>query len=744
MFAKLTALVSQSSLPFDVTSPFLPTAPGQWTQADGTYHNQANTSDRSGTVSIFRLGAASEGDALITHARNGVKRLKMLRHPNILRYIDTIEVEEKGQHVVYLVTERVTSLEQTMGGVVSGMGQRDREKYLMMGLEQVVSAVSFLANDCGLIHGNVCGQAVCVTPQLDWKLHFFDLTSEHALVGKSPYQSVPLLASSWMVQPQYKSGEMGRGEWEVVADGPVWAVDAWGLGCLMQETFSGSAMSAKEDLKRIDCIPQSLKPYYQKLLASQPARRLNPKDILDAGVFKSDLLVIVAFMQNLAVKDAMEKDAFFKSLQSKLNDVPDVIAHRKILPLLASSLEYGGAPPVALSTLMSLAKTLSADEKEAIVVPVVVKLFSSPDRGIRRTLLENIQSFGPELSDALVEEQIYPKLQLGFGDVNPYIRELTLKSMVILAPKLSQRTLNQNLLKFLAKLQVDEEPGIRANTTVLLGTLATHFKPETRKKVLLSAMARAMKDPFPPARMAALRALQGTTSLHDAEDVATKVIPMVSPLAVDGVQDVRIAAVACLDEFVKVVKEHEEKIRVDEVRPGSGGATGAGMATIDSGSMRGVQIETGGGEGYGFQEPQQEAQQFQHARDVSDIPERVSEALSKPAAAEVAGAYLEGSDRNESSTGWMEDDDVLEDMLDAAAAEREARSRLNALSLKKPAGVKAGAARERPVRAAGSTAGGVGGVGGAGGVGAASKPKAKPMKLGAKKIEQNDDDFEDW
>ena len=116
--------------------------------------------------------------------------------------------------------------------------------------------------------------------------------------------------------------------------------------------------------------------------------------------------------------------------------MPDVIAHRKILPLLASSLEYGGAPPVALSTLMSLAKTLSADEKEAIVVPVVVKLFSSPDRGIRRTLLENIQSFGPELSDALVEEQIYPKLQLGFGDVNPYIRELTLKSMVILAPKL--------------------------------------------------------------------------------------------------------------------------------------------------------------------------------------------------------------------------------------------------------------------------------------------------------------------
>ena len=768
MFAKLTALVSQSSLPFDVTGPYLPAA-GQWTHAEGTYHNTQANSNASGAVSVFRIAAQSIEDPLVTFARNGVKRLKMLRHPNILRYIDNIEVEERGQHVVYLLTERVSSLERTMSDVVSTMGQRDREKFLMMGLEQIVSAVSFLANDCGLIHGNVCGQAVCVTPNLDWKLHFFDLTTEHALVGKSQYQSVPLAASGWMVQPQYKSGELGRSEWEVVADGPVWAVDAWGLGCLMQETFSGSAMTAKEDLKRIDCIPQSLKPYYQKLLASQPARRLNPKDILDAGVFKSDLLVIVAFLQNLAVKDTMEKDAFFKSLQTKLNDVPDVIAHKKILPLLASALEYGGAPPSALCTLMSLAKTLQSEEKEAVVVPVIVKLFSSPDRGIRRTLLENIQSFGPELSDVLVEEQIYPKLQLGFGDVNPYIRELTLKSMVILAPKLSQRTLNQNLLKFLAKLQVDEEPGIRANTTILLGTLATHFKPETRKKVLLSAMGRAMKDPFPPARMAALRALQGTVSLHDAEDVATKVIPMVSPLAVDGVQEVRMMAIVCMDEFVAVVKKHEEAIRED-TRPGSGSC-----GTIDSGAMSGVRIETGVLSGEkseiaqtsgglrdlpdlacvsGGANPVQ--QQFHHARDFSELPAEAPparpHAAPKPISAEVVAAYLEeeGDRLESSSTGWMDDDDVLEDMLDAAAAEREARARLNRLTVNR---TPASGSRASGSTASGSTASGANGANGAKErparstvktVGTAKTSKPKAMKLGVKKIEADDAEFEDW
>lgn len=35
------------------------------------------------------------------------------------------------------------------------------------------------------IHGYVCMAAVVVTDSLDWRLHGFDLTSEHALTGKS-------------------------------------------------------------------------------------------------------------------------------------------------------------------------------------------------------------------------------------------------------------------------------------------------------------------------------------------------------------------------------------------------------------------------------------------------------------------------------------------------------------------------------------------------------------------------------
>jgi len=54
------------------------------------------------------------------------------------------------------------------------------------------------------IHGNVCMAAVVVTEQLDWRLHGFDLLSEHA----GGPADMPLLNASWMVAQHYKPGEV--------------------------------------------------------------------------------------------------------------------------------------------------------------------------------------------------------------------------------------------------------------------------------------------------------------------------------------------------------------------------------------------------------------------------------------------------------------------------------------------------------------------------------------------------------
>jgi len=56
-----------------------------------------------------------------------------------------------------------------------------------------------------------------------------------------------------------------------------------------------------------DHIPKDLLQYYQRLLASQPSRRLNPKQLLEAGVLRNRLAEAASFLENLAIKDSAEK-----------------------------------------------------------------------------------------------------------------------------------------------------------------------------------------------------------------------------------------------------------------------------------------------------------------------------------------------------------------------------------------------------------------------------------------------------
>ena len=45
---------------------------------------------------------------------------------------------------------------------------------------------------------------------------------------------------------------------QAVKEGPPWAVDAWGVGCLMQEAFSGRLLMQTEDLRNTEQIPKAI------------------------------------------------------------------------------------------------------------------------------------------------------------------------------------------------------------------------------------------------------------------------------------------------------------------------------------------------------------------------------------------------------------------------------------------------------------------------------------------------------
>ncbi|XP_024969162.1 N-terminal kinase-like protein [Cynara cardunculus var. scolymus] len=515
-------------LPYTIGEPYS-SAWGSWTHSRGTSKVDGSP------VSIFSLSGSNDNDGRLAAGRNGIKRLRTVRHPNILSFLHSTEAEimdgSSTKVTIYIVTEPVMPLAEKIQEL--GLQGTQRDEYYAWGLHRIAKAVSFLNNDCKLVHGNVCLESVVVTQTLDWKLHAFDVLSEFD--GNNEAASGPMLQYDWLVGTQYKPVELAKSDWTAIRKSPPWAIDSWGLGCLIYEMFSGLKLSKTEELRNTASLPKSLLPDYQRLLSSTPSRRLNSSKLVEnCEYFQNKLVDTIHFMEILNLKDSVEKDSFFRKLPTLAEQLPREIVLKKLLPLLASALEFGSAAAPALTPFLKIGAWLSAEEFNIKVLPTLVKLFASNDRAIRVGLLQHINQYGESFTSQVVDEQVYPHIATGFSDTSAFLRELTLKSMLVLAPKLSQRNISGSLLKYLSKLQVDEEPAIRTNTTILLGNLASHLNEGTRKRVLINAFTvRALRDTFPPARGAGIMALCATSSYYDAQEIAARILPNVVVLIID-------------------------------------------------------------------------------------------------------------------------------------------------------------------------------------------------------------------
>ena len=58
-------------------------------------------------------GDAQRDRARIEIAKNGVKRLKTIRHPNVLLMKETVEIESGNEITIHVVTEATTPLAAT-------------------------------------------------------------------------------------------------------------------------------------------------------------------------------------------------------------------------------------------------------------------------------------------------------------------------------------------------------------------------------------------------------------------------------------------------------------------------------------------------------------------------------------------------------------------------------------------------------------------------------------------------------
>lgn len=83
----------------------------------------------------------------------------------------------------------------------------------------------------------------------------------------------------------------------------------------------------------------------------------------------------------------------------------------KVLPSLASALEFGGASAASILPLvLQLGKSVAPSDYGSVILVHLVKLFTSPDRGTRMALLDHLPEYADKLDKKTVVEKIWPHL----------------------------------------------------------------------------------------------------------------------------------------------------------------------------------------------------------------------------------------------------------------------------------------------------------------------------------------------
>lgn len=177
---------SSKDFPYDIGEPVA----GFEAHSIWTLHK----AKRKGTleeVSVFVFDLRSGSDAKCELAKASLKRLKTLRHPSILQFLDSLETDK----MLYVATELVEPLGTHIQKLSTEGPQKDL--YLAWGIFQITvgffnyskeiktnyyfcfkqRALSFLNNDGSLRHNNVSVWSVFVNASGEWKLGSLEYVS---------------------------------------------------------------------------------------------------------------------------------------------------------------------------------------------------------------------------------------------------------------------------------------------------------------------------------------------------------------------------------------------------------------------------------------------------------------------------------------------------------------------------------------------------------------------------------------
>ncbi|MCJ1389222.1 hypothetical protein MMC18_002078 [Xylographa bjoerkii] len=363
-----------------------------WTLYNGT------KKDDGSNCSIFSFDITANKSRLPL-VKNAGRKLKTLRHPGLIRVLDTVATET----YVYIATERVTPL-----GWHSQYVPYESSRTSPYEFRQ--NAIKFVNDDAYSVHGNIRVSSIFTSESGEWRLGGLDILSSMKEDDAVIYTYAGLVPNI----NRYAPPEVSKTGWDAIKRSPISAVDSYDFGLLIFEVFN-SGLSGIDHVSQTTNIPSSIQQSYKRLLNANPKARLTVSHFLEqgrrsGGFFETPLIRLSEGIESLGLKSEGERAELLSELDEVSEDFPEEFFKMKILPELLKSVEFGGGGPKVFNFILKIGSKLSDDEYETRLNPVIVRLFASPDRQIRVSLLDSLPQMIDHLSQKVVTDKIFPQL----------------------------------------------------------------------------------------------------------------------------------------------------------------------------------------------------------------------------------------------------------------------------------------------------------------------------------------------
>jgi len=596
---------SSSSLPFSVDEQVgAPHDHNGWALHKG---KSTNSSDSGREVSVFvgkkpallktPIDRRQPQKTQLEPALHHYEYCRKLRHPHILKVYATLDTDNPSAASVsgaagspsnqqnqskksassskasitgdlIVVTEPCIPLSEWLLGAAAS-GQPTPEQ-LAWGLECVIEGLAFLHTSAKLAHGCISSQSLYVTQSGDVKLWNFSLVTP---VGPNTATSSGgpdghfLEWEAVCCPDSYRSPERVEQRWDAITNtGGIHSMDSYSLGVLIGDYWYRNASTNANN------VPQALKKALQRLTTANIKMRPRLQPLLKCPVFDTQYKKLQRSLLEISIQPVEQKIYLWQNLGQQMQQQNGVIskdvAKYKILPLILTTIQstcgnesmlkqdmYRREILAMLIPLFFIEEHYQDPEKVGKeLAPIVAKLFTVPDRGVRSVLLNTVGFLTTKLDQSALNASVFEPLCSGFNDSSPVLRELTLKATHALVPSLNAPNL-EKLSRYLVRLQSDAESSLRKSAVIFLAKIAPHLSEVSKQKMLLPAYTRSMKDPFSPCRLSALESLMQSKALFDKHDLAVKVMPCVMPLLLDPMTDVRQEAFRVVRDFLEEIQQ---------------------------------------------------------------------------------------------------------------------------------------------------------------------------------------------